>query len=163
MKAGKRIAELERAPEAADLLAVWARDPYPSQTIAICDWLAGKGAAPFASIAVDHAQVAEFGSRAAQLHSSRPAVLVALGRMFLAWKDLSRSLTTLVRAATISPRDGATYRLLGEVLFRRGDGRRAVWVLERAITLGHDDADTRDWLDVARAYNDDSIPRSKTG
>ena len=140
------------APPAAEpgLLGVWRAHPYPAATIALCGWLAGHGPPPFESIAV-----IEFGCRAASLYANRPGVLLAIGRMFLAWRDLRAALTTLVRAATLSKREPITYRLLGEVLLRRGDGRRAVWVLERAVNLGMTDDDTFQWLDAARAYLDE--------
>lgn len=148
---------VQAAPSAAEpqLVGLWRANPYPGSTIALCNWLAGLGPAPYPCIAVERPEVVEFGRRAASLYVDRPGVLLAVGRMFLAWRDLTAALTTLVRAATLSKREPITYRLLGEVLLRRGDGRRALWVLERAVNLGMTDDDTRQWLEAARTYLDE--------
>lgn len=134
------------------LVDAFTAEPYPPAAIALCHWLAGVGPAPEPTPYVDRESVIAFGRRAAALHANRPGVLVALGRMFLAWRELSAALTTLVRAASMSPGEPIIFRLLGEVLFRRGDAERAKRVLERAIAAGIDDADTRAWYDAANAY-----------
>jgi len=139
-----------------DLLAAWEEEPHPAGTVALCNWLAGVGAPPWPEPYVDRALVIELGRRAASAHASRPRVLLALGRMFLAWRELSAALTTLVRAATLAPREPLTFRLLGEVLFRRGDVSRAARVFDRAIAAGATDADTRAWADAAHAYLTDA-------
>jgi hypothetical protein len=141
---------------AYDLLAAWEEEPHPAGTVALCNWLAGVGAPPWPEPYVDRARVVELGRRAAAAHASRPRVLLALGRMFLAWRELSGALTTLVRAATLAPRDPLVFRLLGEVLFRRGDVTRAARVFDRAIAAGATDADTRAWADAAHAYLTDA-------
>ena len=139
-----------------DLIAAWEEEPHPAGTVALCNWLAGIGGAPWPEPYVDRALVIELGRRAAAVHASRPHVLLALGRMFLAWRELSAALTTLVRCATLAPRDPLTFRLLGEVLFRRGDVTRAARVFARAIAAGANDADTRAWSEAARSYLVDS-------
>jgi len=81
--------------------------------------------------------------------------------MFLAWRELSAALTTLVRAATLAPHEPLTFRLLGEVLFRRGDPVRAARVLDRAMAGGMTDADTRSWHAAARAYSSEPEPATR--
>src|SRR5262249_20493680 len=51
----------------------------------------------------------------------------------------------------LAPKNGSVYRLLGEVLLRRGDAARADKVLERAMLLGGQE-DTALWRDRARGY-----------
>jgi hypothetical protein len=153
MKEGRTVSgERASVPPEYDLLSAWSSEPHAPGTIALCNWLAGIGPAPWPVPYVDRDRLLEFGQRAANVHASRAPVLLALGRMFLAWRELSAALTTLVRAASLAPHEPLPFRLLGEVLFRRGDAQRAARVFERAMAGGMTDADTRAWADAARAY-----------
>ena len=123
---GRREVASASSSPTYDLIAAWDEEPHPAGTVALCNWLAGVGAPPWPEPFVDRALVMELGRKAARAHASRPRVLLALGRMFLAWRELSAALDHAGAGGTLR-RASATFRLLGEVLFRRGDvaARRA--------------------------------------
>ena len=79
-------------------------------------------------------------------------MLVATARMYMAAQRLGDAQTVLVTAGKVAPRDAQIYRLLGEVLLRRGDAERALRVLERAIHFGAKDAETRLWSERANVF-----------
>src|SRR5271154_6255455 len=60
--------------------------------------------------------------------------------------------TALVSAGKAAKTDPHVYRLLGEVLLRRGDAERAVKVLERAIQFGATDPETRLWSERSKVF-----------
>ncbi len=126
-----------------ELVSRWRDDPNPRMTVALCDALR-------ASPSTDLVQ--QVGQFATQRHSSDPAVLVSVARMYLDTNRFADAQTVLVAAGKQAPRDGAIYRWLGETLLRRGDAERAEKVLERAIQLRANGPDARVWLERARVF-----------
>lgn len=78
-------------------------------------------------------------------------VLLSVGRMLLAHGQLQMAKRHLLGAAKVSAEPRAP-RLLGEVLLRQGDAKRAVRALQRAIQLGATDEETHGWYESASAY-----------
>ena len=126
-----------------DLAARWKKQPDAPTTIALCDALNGSVRTTLVQ------QVADF---AALKLSSNVPVLIAVARMYMSSHKLPEAQSILVAAGKIAPREGVVYRVLGEVLLRRGDADRAEKVFERALQFGSDDAETRMWLERAKVY-----------
>jgi hypothetical protein len=78
-------------------------------------------------------------------------VLLSVGRMLLAHGQLQMAKRHLLCAAKLAAEPRAP-RLLGEVLLRQGDAKRAVRALQRAIQLGATDEETQGWYESASAY-----------
>lgn len=89
---------------------------------------------------VAHQSAAQFGDDL--------EVALAVGRLYLAAvADLVAAQNVIIRAAQTAREDPRAFRLLGELLLRRGDAQRAVKAFERTMQLGLNDADTRAWRD----------------
>ena len=114
------------------LLSRWRSNPDAETTLAVCGELSLGGVAD--------ELVREVGARAEQWHAHDLEVLVAVGRMYLRAGLLSEAQAAFVGAGKANPQDPRAFRLLGEVLLRRGDAIRAEKVLERAMQLGGTDA-----------------------
>ncbi len=121
----------------------WKRNPDASSTIALCDALRGSVRTTLVQ------QVADF---AQQTYRSNVPVLVAVSRMYMNTHKLAEAQGVLVAAGKVAPRDAQVYRVLGEVLLRRGDAERAEKVLERASQFGMNDGETKMWIERARVY-----------
>jgi predicted Zn-dependent protease len=134
-----------------DLSQRWKRNPDVPSTIALCEALHGKSLPTL---------VQQVGEIATQQHSCEVPVLYAVARMYLDARRLSDAQAVLVSAGKLAPRDAAIYRVLGEVLLRRGDAERAEKVLERATQLGASDAEAKLWLDRARVFK---VMQAKAG
>jgi tetratricopeptide (TPR) repeat protein len=126
-----------------DLAARWKKSPDADSTIALADALQGSVRTTLVQ------QVADFAQ--AKMQSNVP-VLLAVARMYMSGHKLAEAQAILVAAGKVAPREGIVYRVLGEVLLRRGDADRSEKVFERAIQFGSDDADTRMWLERSRVY-----------
>jgi predicted Zn-dependent protease len=127
-----------------DELAIrWRSRPDAKATIALCDALRST---PRSTL------VEEVGARASRDHADDAAVLLSTARMYIAAQRLGDAQTVLVTAGKVAPRDAQIYRLLGEVLLRRGDAERAIRVLERALHFGAKDAETRLWSERANVF-----------
>ena len=127
-----------------ELAARWKRNPDAQATIALCDALRG---------APQHAALAdEVADLARRRHGENAAVLVSVARMHMRSLKLSEAQSLLVSAGKIDPRDPYVYRVLGEVLLRRGDADRAEKVLDRAMQFGLNDSETRLWMDRAKVF-----------
>jgi len=126
-----------------ELAARWRRSPDPDTTIALSDAVRG----PLnASLIQEVSQVAK------EKHASHVGVLVAVAKMYMSAHRLSDAQALLVNAGKVAPREASVYRVLGEVLLRRGDAERAEKVLERAAQFGANDADTRMWLERSKVF-----------
>lgn len=121
----------------------WKRNPDPGSTIALCEALRGSVRTTLVQ------QVADFASTK---YATNVPVLVAVARMYMNTHKLAEAQSVLVAAGKIAPRDGMVYRVLGEVLLRRGDAERSEKVFERALQFGMADGDTKMWLERARVY-----------
>ena len=121
----------------------WKESPNAESTIALCNAMRGTAHATLIQ------QVGDFART--NLASNVP-VLVSVARMYMSAQRLSEAQATLVAAGKLAPRDAAVYRVLGEVLLRRGDADRAEKVLERAVHFGAKDPETNLWLDRARVF-----------
>ena len=126
-----------------DLSQRWKQNPDASSTIALCDALRGSVRTTLVQ------QVADF---AQQKYASNVPVLVAVARMYMNTHKLAEAQSILVAAGKVAPRDAQVYRVLGEVLLRRGDAERAEKVLERALQFGMTDGETKMWIERARVY-----------
>ncbi len=126
-----------------ELTAHWRSRPDAGATIALCEALRSS---PRVTL------VEEVGARASRDHAGDAAVLAATARMYMAAQRLGDAQTVLVSAGKVAPRDAQIYRLLGEVLLRRGDAERAIRVLERAIHFGATDPETRLWSERANVF-----------
>jgi predicted Zn-dependent protease len=126
-----------------ELALRWKRNPDASATIALCDAVRG---------AVHAALIQQVGDFAKDKLASDVHVQVAAARMYMSAHRHSDAQSLLVAAGKVAPREGSVYRALGEVLLRRGDADRAEKVLERAMSFGANDSETRLWLDRAKVY-----------
>ncbi|MEO6418918.1 MAG: hypothetical protein ABIP39_05900, partial [Polyangiaceae bacterium] len=126
-----------------ELSHAWKRNPDPPTTVALCDAVRGP---TYATL------IQQVGDFAKEKHASSVPVLVAVSRMYMSAHRLSDAQSLLVSAGKLAPRDGLVYRILGEVLLRRGDADRAEKVLERAMQFGTSDPETRLWLDRAKVF-----------
>lgn len=127
----------------AGQLESWRKDPSEARTVELCIALLGTGRSKL---------VAEVGRTAAIKHASNPSVLLAVGRAYVDVGMLGDAQGLLVSAGKLDPKNADIYRVLGEVLLRRGDAARALKVLERAAALGKNDAETHLWTDRAKVY-----------
>ncbi len=128
-------------PESIDeLYARWQKNPDVAQTVALCAALRGTKRMDLVEIVGSHA------SRQLDVHA-----LTAAARMYTGTGRLDDAQQVLIAAGRLAPRDGDVYRMLGEVLLRRGDAERAEKVLERAVQFGTSDGTAQGWLDRARA------------
>ena len=126
-----------------ELASQWRAQPNAATTIALCEALRK---APRVTL------VEEVGARASRDHAGDADVLVATARMYVAAQRLGDAQTALVSAGKAAKTDPHVYRLLGEVLLRRGDAERAVKVLERAIQFGANDPETRLWSERSKVF-----------
>ncbi len=129
-----------------DLARRWKAQPDAAGAIQLCDVLRRSSPIAWGPL------VDEVGKLASARHSENGQVLVAVGKLYAAVERLSDAQGVLVSAGRVAPRDPSVFRLLGEVLLRRGDAERAEKVLARAQQLGANDADTSMWMDRARAF-----------
>lgn len=121
----------------------WEANPDAPSTISLCNAVRG----PL------HADVIErVGEAARSRHAQNVPVLVAVARMYASAQRFADAQAALVAAGKVAPRDSTVYRVLGEILLRRGDAERASKVLERALSFGATDSETRLWLDRARVF-----------
>lgn len=123
----------------------WKRAPDTTNTIALANAVRGP---------LHASLIQEIGAFATDRLGSDVPVLLAVARMYMSAQRLSDAQSILVTAGKLAPRDAFVYRILGEVLLRRGDAERAEKVFERAMQLGATDGGTRLWLDRARLFKD---------
>lgn len=123
-----------------ELYSRWQRNPDAAQTAILCDALRGSRRADLVEIVGSHA------SRQLDV-----GALSAAARMYTDSGRLDDAQQVLIAAGRLAPRDGDVYRLLGEVLLRRGDAERAEKVLERAMQFGSKGDDAGRWLNRARS------------
>jgi len=123
-----------------ELYSRWQRNPDAAQTAILCDALRGSRRADLVEIVGSHA------SRQLDVHT-----LSAAARMYTESGRFDDAQQVLIAAGRLAPRDGDVYRLLGEVLLRRGDAERAEKVLERAMQFGSKGEDAGRWLNRARS------------
>jgi len=129
-----------------DLARRWKAQPDASGAVYLCDTLRNSSPAAWTSL------VDEIGKLAAAKHAENGSVLLAVARLYAAVDRLSDAQGLLVSAGRVAPRDAHVFRMLGEVLLRRGDAERAEKVLQRAKQLGASDAETSMWLDRAKVF-----------
>jgi len=125
-----------------ELAARWQSSQDVDSTIQLCDALSAVRTTLVQQVA-DFAQVK---------FSSNVPVLIAVARMYMRSNKHAEAQSVLVAAGKIAPRDGMVYRVLGEVLLRRGDADRAEKVFERALQFGLNDDETKTWLERARVF-----------
>ena len=129
--------------DAIDELAErWRKAPDVDSTIQLCDALS----------VVRGTLVQQVADFAQAKFSSNVPVLIAVAGMYVRTNKLAEAQSVLVAAGKIAPRDPMVYRVLGEVLLRRGDAERAEKVLERAIQFGAQDEITKTWIERARVF-----------
>jgi tetratricopeptide (TPR) repeat protein len=126
-----------------ELASRWRAQPNAATTIALCEALRHS---PRVTL------VEEAGAYASRDHGEDAEVLVAAALMYMASQRFGDAQTALVAAGKAAKTDPHVYRLLGEVLLRRGDAERAVKVLERAIQFGATDPETRLWSERAKVF-----------
>src|SRR5262249_41121608 len=119
-----------------ELLSSWRANPDAESTVALCSYL---------GVAAREDLIREVASSAETWHAEDPAVMLAVGRMYLDAGMLPESQAILVAAGRLNARDPVPFRYLGEVLLRRGDAVRSEKLLARSIQLGMTDANTRLW------------------
>ncbi len=134
------------------LVAKWRSDQRASTTILLCSALAECGEGVRDKPADYLALVTELARVGSALFASDANVLIAAGKMLVAAEDLLDAQRVGLLAAKVAPDDPRPFRLLGEVMLRRGDADRATRALERAVDGGAEDAQTIAWLERARAY-----------
>ena len=120
----------------------WKKSQDVDSTIELCDALSAVRTTLVQQVA-DFAQVK---------FASNVPVLVAVAGMYMRANKLAEAQSVLVAAGKVAPRDAMVYRLLGEVLLRRGDADRAEKVIERAVQFGAKDDQTKTWLERARVF-----------
>lgn len=127
-----------------ELLKSWRSNPDADATIAVCSFLGSSKRDEL---------IREVGASAETWHSGNPAVMLAVGRMYLEAEMLQEAQTSLVTAGKADARDPRAFRFLGEVLLRRGDAARADKVLARALQLGATGDDVELWQERAVLYS----------
>ncbi|HEY1955815.1 MAG TPA: hypothetical protein VGH28_09380 [Polyangiaceae bacterium] len=125
-----------------DLAERWRKAPDEDATIQLCGALS----------AVRTTLVQQVADFAQAKYSSNVPVLVAVAQMYMRSNKLAEAQSVLVAAGKVAPRDGMVYRVLGEVLLRRGDAERAEKVFERAMQFGARDDQTSTWLERAHVF-----------
>jgi predicted Zn-dependent protease len=120
----------------------WKKSQDVDSTIQLCEALSAVRTTLVQQVA-DFAQVK---------FASNVPVLIAVSRMYMRSSKLAEAQSVLVAAGKIAPRDGLVYRVLGEVLLRRGDADRAEKVFERAAQFGQNDELTKTWLERSRVF-----------
>lgn len=123
-----------------ELIARWRARPDAANTLALSDALRLVGRPDIARSVSDHVQKNLAGD---------VSVLTAAARMCLANELYPDAQQLLVIAGKLAPKSGMIYRLLGEVLLRRGDAERAEKVFERGARVDAD-PEIRRWLDRAK-------------
>jgi len=148
-------------PGLDQLIQRWRADPRPAVTLALCQSLADYGedkrrdSASHADEWASYLELTnEIGSIIDKQHAAEIDVLVAAARMHLSAGAILWAQQVAIRAAKLRPDEPAAFRVLGEALLRRGDAKRALRALERAIEGGLADARTRVWRDRAKFYSD---------
>ncbi|MFO0643681.1 MAG: hypothetical protein U0183_30925 [Polyangiaceae bacterium] len=124
------------------LIARWRARPDAANTLALSDALRSSGRPEMVRAVSDHVQKNLAGD---------VSVLTAAARMCVAHGLFPDAQQLLVTAGKLAPKSGLVYRLLGEVLLRRGDAERAEKVFERGARVDAD-PEMRRWLDRAREY-----------
>ncbi|WP_394826796.1 hypothetical protein [Pendulispora albinea] len=125
-----------------ELARQWRRNPDEPTTIALCD-----------AVRAEHADlILEVGTYTRDKLAASVPCLVSAARMYMRTLRLAEAQSLLVRAGKLAPREGVIYRVLGEVLLRRGDAERAEKVFERAVAFGINDSETRLWLERSRVF-----------
>lgn len=132
-----------------ELVAQWRADLDASATAALCAALAEQGERNPGSL--DAATALGIGAEVEPRFASDPTVQMAVGRMYMACGELKRALKPLAVAARGAAASGA-FSLLGELLLRLGDARRAVQAFERALGVRPNDPELRSWLSSAQSY-----------
>src|SRR3954447_17265833 len=127
-----------------ELLKSWRSNPDADATIAVCSFLGSSKRDEL---------IREVGASAETWHAGDPAVMLAVGRMYLEAEMLQEAQTSLVTAGKADARDPRAFRFLGEVLLRRGDALRADKVLARALQLGGTSDDVELWHERAVLYS----------
>ncbi len=125
-----------------ELESRWKKSQDVDTTIQLCNALSATKTTLVQQVA-DFAQVK---------YASNVPVLVAVSRMYMRANKLAEAQGVLVAAGKIAPRDGLVYRVLGEVLLRRGDADRAEKVFERAMQFGQNDDQLRTWIERSRVF-----------
>src|SRR5262245_45255943 len=136
-------------PSLDELLARWREDPRPSVPIQLCQAIAD-GCAAAGPTDAERVAASEIGQAAVAKYPDDVSVLLAVGRMYLSVGELADAHVVILQAAKLPPGDPRTFKLLGELMLRRGDARRALRAFERALTGGIIDAHTRLWYDHAK-------------
>lgn len=126
-----------------ELLSSWRANPDADATVALCSYL---------GVSAREDLIREVASSAETWHAEDPAVMLAVGRMYLDSGLLPESQAVLVAAGKLNARDPIPFRYLGEVLLRRGDAVRSEKLLARSIQLGMRDEETRLWHDRAAIF-----------
>ncbi len=125
-----------------ELIARWRARPDAANTLAVSDALRMSGRTEMVRAVSDHVQKNLAGD---------VSVLTAAARMCLAHALFPDAQQLLVTAGKLAPKSGLIYRLLGEVLLRRGDAERAEKVFERGARIDAD-PETRKWLERSKHY-----------
>jgi len=125
-----------------ELIARWRARPDAANTLSLSDALRVSGKSEMVRAVSDHVNKNLAGD---------VGVLTAAARMCLAHAFFPDAQQLLVTAGKLAPKSGLIYRLLGEVLLRRGDAERAEKVFERGAKVDAD-PEIRKWLDRARHY-----------
>jgi len=148
-------------PGLDQLIQRWRANPRPAVTLALCQSLAEYGedkrrdAASHSDEWASYLELTnEIGSVIDKQHAAEIDVLVTAARMHLSAGAILWAQQVAIRAAKLRPDEPAAFRVLGEALLRRGDAKRAIRALERAVEGGLDDARTRVWRDRAKFYAD---------
>ena len=128
---------------AESLYQDWKENPDQRRTLTLCNALGGPTHA---------AMIQRIGDYARSAFAEDAVVLLAIAKLYVSVSRFSDAQAVLVSAGKVAPRDGNVYRLLGEVLLRRGDAERAEKVFERAVQFGVDDPDTRMWIERAKVF-----------
>jgi predicted Zn-dependent protease len=129
-----------------ELARRWKAKPDAAGAVALFDALRGSSPAGWTAL------IQEVGQLASTQHADSGPVLLSLARLYTVVDRLSDAQALLVSAGRLAPGDPAVFKLLGEVLLRRGDAERAEKVLTRAKLLGAKDPETAMWLERAKVF-----------
>lgn len=137
------------ADEVVERIRAWAKRPTAEATLALCDELRAHP-----DVRGNHVDV--LAKAVLQRHAKSAPILISLGRLQLTIGKLGDAQQTLVTAGRLDPDLRTPYRLLGEVLLRRGDAVRAERMFSRCVELDRASGEviedrTDEWLRKSKA------------
>lgn len=117
-------------PLTAAAVDAWVADPDPAAAVRLCATV-GADLPP-----AERYLALRLGREIRGLCAENVGALLGAARMYILLSALGEAQSTLLAASLLAPHEHRTFALLGQVLLRTGDARRAVQAFDRAKELG---------------------------